>query len=97
MGLFNMRPLGFKDRVLKAEYVSESISEGDRTPILQWVPTEGKVPVSVMLPDATQRTGLAEEGLKGEPAGSVVQLVRFGFCRIDNEKPDRVVLYFAHE
>jgi hypothetical protein len=97
MGLFNMRPLGFKDRVLKAEYVSGSISEGDRTPILQWVPTEGKAPVSVMLPDATERTGFAEEGLKGEPAGSVVQLVRFGFCRIDNEKPDRVVLYFAHE
>jgi glutamyl-tRNA synthetase len=97
MGLFNIRTLGFDDKTLKGEYVSNSVPEAARAPILQWVPTEDKVAVSVVLPDATERTGFAERGLMDEPVGSVVQFVRFGFCRIDNEKPDGVVLYFAHD
>ena len=97
MGLFNIRTLGFKDGELTAQYVSGSLSEGEHAPIVQWVPSDGKMPVSVVLPDATERTGFAEQALKNEPVGSVVQLVRFGFCRIDEQKSDGAVLYFAHE
>jgi hypothetical protein len=41
--------------------------------------------------------GFAEEGLKGEGVGSVVQFVRFGFCRVDDARSDRITMYFAHD
>ena len=97
MGLFNIKTVGFTDSELRAERLDDSTSDADNLPILQWVPTEGKVPVSVVLPDATERAGFAEDGLKGEPVGSVVQFVRFGFCRVDEAKPERVTMYFAHD
>jgi glutamyl-tRNA synthetase len=97
MGLFNIRTIGFDDKKLKGEYVSDSVPEAARAPILQWVPTDDKVAASVVLPDATERTGFAEAGLVDEPVGSVVQFVRFGFCRTDSKKPDSVILYFAHD
>jgi glutamyl-tRNA synthetase len=97
MGLFNIETIGFEDGILKAKSLGAVVSEGDRTPIIQWVPPGSKVSVSVVLPDATERTGFAEEGLKSEPVGSVIQFVRFGFCRIDDEGPDKVTVYFAHE
>jgi glutamyl-tRNA synthetase len=95
MGLFNIRPLGFHDSELRAERLDESVQEPD-LPILQWVPAEENVPVSLVLPDATNTGGYAEIGLKTETVGSVVQFVRFGFCRVDQMSSDKVRLYFAH-
>jgi glutamyl-tRNA synthetase len=97
MGLFNIRTVGFADGELRAEHMGGSTPEENDAPILQWVPTENKLPVSVMLPDGTERTGFAEEDLKSEPVGSVVQFVRFGFCRLDERKHDRVTMYFTHD
>ena len=49
------------------------------------------------MPDATVKTGVAEQGLRAEKVGSVVQLVRFGFCRIDKTMIRRFSAYFAHQ
>jgi len=97
MGLFNIRPLGFEKGELKAEHLAESTAIGDSVPILQWVPSGDGVPVSVVLPDAPELGGFAEQDLKREPVGSVVQFVRFGFCRLDDVGADTVRAYFAHE
>ena len=96
MGLFNIRPIGFEGSDLKAEYLGGSSLEGG-VPILQWVPEDDKLPVIVVLPDATKRTGFAENDLNKEVVGSIVQFVRFGFCRIDATNPNVVTVYFAHE
>jgi len=95
MGLFNIQALRFQDGELRAERLDESTPEAD-VPILQWVPPEDKLPVAVVLPDASETSGFAERALKGENVGSVVQFVRFGFCRLDEVRSDRVTLYFAH-
>jgi glutamyl-tRNA synthetase len=97
MGLFNMRPVGFSDGELGGECLGESITKAENVPILQWVPDEHKLPVTVVMPDDTQTNGFAEEGLRAEPVGSVIQFVRFGFGRIDEIKADKVTVYFAHE
>jgi glutamyl-tRNA synthetase len=97
MGLFNMRPVGFSDGELRAECLGESIAKAENVPILQWVPDEQKIPVTVVMPDATQNNGFAEEGLNTESVGSVIQFVRFGFGRIDEVKADKITVYFAHE
>lgn len=96
MGLFNIRSLGLHDGELRAERLGEPSSQNGDLPILQWVPAEDKVPVSIVLPDARETLGFAEAGLTIEPVGSVVQFVRFGFCRVDEVASDRVTLYFAH-
>jgi glutamyl-tRNA synthetase len=97
MGLFSMRPLGFSGNELKAEFLGEHANEVESTPILQWVPEDEKVPVGVMMPDATLRQGFAEKGLGREQVGSVIQFVRFGFGRVDEVTPNRTTVYFAHE
>ena len=95
MGLFNIQPLNLNDAELSAKHVDES-EHGVDLPILQWVPAEDKTPVSVVLPDASNANGFAEVGLGREAVGSVVQFVRFGFCRVDGVSPDKVTMYFAH-
>jgi glutamyl-tRNA synthetase len=97
MGLFNIRPLGFEKGQLNAEVIAQSMSDGDTVPILQWVPLEEKVPVSLVLPNATVVSGFAERALKDEATGSEVQFVRVGFCRVDGMDSDRIRLYFTHD
>jgi hypothetical protein len=97
MGLFNLRPVGFSDGELGAECLGQPISKAENVPIVQWVPDEQKLPVTVVMPDATQTNGFAEGGFRAESVGSVIQFVRFGFGRIDEIKADRVTVYFAHE
>ena len=94
MGLFNIEILSSNDE-LSAKRLEDPRQGGD-VPILQWVPAEDKAPVSVVLPDATAIHGFAEAGLSREAVGSVVQLVRFGFCRLDEVSLDKLTLYFAH-
>ena len=97
MGLFNLRPQEFVDDELKGEFVGEQIAGEEHTPILQWVPSEMNVPVDVIMPDATIKKGLAEDGIMTEPVGSIIQFVRFGFGRVDKVSPGHVTVYFAHQ
>jgi glutamyl-tRNA synthetase len=97
MGLFNIKPKGFEQGELNAQYMGQAELGSDVMPILQWVPWEEKIPVSVVLPDATELAGYAERGLQAEPVSSEVQFVRVGFCRLDNVTSDEVRLYFTHD
>jgi hypothetical protein len=96
MGLFNIMPRSLSEEGLDAELVDEAI-EVKNAPILQWVPTASNLPVDVVMPDASVRNGRGEIGLSSEPIGSVIQFVRFGFARIDDNANGRVRAYFAHE
>jgi glutamyl-tRNA synthetase len=66
-----------------------------KAPIVQWVPHDA-VPARLVMPDASVRTGLAEPALAREPVGSIVQLERLGFARVDAHEPE-LTLYFAHK
>lgn len=97
MGLFNLKPLGFSDGELKAEFLDEAVGGPENTPILQWVPEAQSLPAEIVMPDASIKTGLVENGLSSEPVGSVVQFVRFGFGRLDKFEPNKISVYFAHQ
>lgn len=96
MGLFNLSQLTTENNEFRSRYVGESTGSG-QAPIIQWVPTQNNVTVQVTLPDATTIRGLAESGLKSEKVGAIIQLVRFGFCRVDQVTDDLTALYFAHQ
>ncbi len=97
MGLFNMKPLGLSGGELRAQFLGEAISAAENVPILQWVPADQSLSVDVVMPDTSVKSGFAESGLRKEPVGSVIQFVRFGFCRIDNVAADKITTYFAHQ
>jgi hypothetical protein len=48
------------------------------------------------MPDATRTKGFGEMNLLGEVEGSIIQMVRFGFGRIDS-KEEPFTVYFAHK
>lgn len=66
-----------------------------RAAIVQWVGPDA-VPARLVMPDAGVVRGLAEPILAREPVGSVVQLERVGFARVDAHEPE-LTLYFAHK
>lgn len=63
-------------------------------PKIHWVST-GNVPVKVIMADASEKDGLAEPSFTKEGVDSIVQFERFGFCRVDSEKPR--VCRFTHK
>ncbi len=62
---------------------------------LQWV-SEPNVQVKIFMPDGSTVSGLGEPALGELAPDTIVQLVRFGFCRVDSVGKE-VVLYFTHE
>ena len=96
MGLFNLGPASIQNNELRCRYAGESTGSG-QAPIIQWVPSQNNVPAEVTLPDATIIRGLAESGLKSERAGGIIQLVRIGFCRVDQVTDNLITLWFAHQ
>lgn len=62
-----------------------------RTPKIQWV-ADKNTPLTILYPDHTA-TGLSEQAFKDQKPGSLVQLLRIGFCRV--EKSGTAV--FAHK
>ncbi|MFA5860535.1 MAG: glutamate--tRNA ligase, partial [Candidatus Thermoplasmatota archaeon] len=66
-----------------------------KAPIVHWVPADA-VPARLVMPDASVVTGLAEPALGRLPVGTLVQLERVGFARVDALEPE-LTLYFAHK
>ncbi len=48
------------------------------------------------MPDASRTKGPIETNIRQEKLGSIIQMVRFGFGRIDSLNGDRVTVYYAH-
>jgi hypothetical protein len=50
----------------------------------------------VVMPDASRTKGPVETNIRREKAGIIIQMVRFGFGRIDSINGDSVTVYYAH-
>jgi len=99
MNLFNFKPVGARsDKDFKGQIV-EDTEHHSKAPILQWVPStdSDNIAVQVLLPDGTSVDGFAEADLGKEDADSIIQFVRFGFCRIDSTSSKHMTACFAHQ
>lgn len=66
--------------------------------IMHWLPKDKElVNVEVLMPDGKIITGKGEGLLKDLKVGAIVQLERFGFCRLDEKKENKIVFWFAHK
>jgi len=104
-GLYNIRIEETSERVVKARFQGEQLLPD--VPIIQWV-TDRKLDVIVeVLEDLfvddefnegslRRVTGFAEEACSEIEVGTIVQLERFGFCRLDRREGETLVFIFAH-
>ncbi|MBI2656545.1 glutamate--tRNA ligase [Candidatus Woesearchaeota archaeon] len=69
---------------------------GDK--IIHWLPVQKDlVKIEVLMPDKEIKKGLAESMVKNLKVGDVVQFSRFGFCRLDNKKSDKLMFWYTHD
>jgi glutamyl-tRNA synthetase len=68
------------------------------TPKIHWV-GEPNVPIKIVMPDGSVKSGIGETALRKLKPGSIIQLYRVGFCRVDrvDKSGKEVALYFAHK
>jgi glutamyl-tRNA synthetase len=99
MNLFNFKLAGTSNDKNFVGEITQDTEHHSKAPILQWVPSTGNdnVAVHVLMPDGTRVNGFAEADLRNEAADSIIQFVRFGFCRIDSNSGELVTACFAHQ
>ena len=98
MELFNVEvetagPAGVRARFHSQEYEK---ARAIRAPLVQWLPETQELSCEVVMPDASRAKGFVEDGILAEPASSIIQMVRFGFGRIDQTSKSGIVVYYAH-
>ncbi len=70
--------------------------KGER--IMHWLPKDEKlINTEVLMPDAKIVKGIAEPSVKNIKINEVIQFERFGFCKLDSIKKDKLVFWFTHE
>lgn len=82
-----------------AVYHSSDLEDArkEKAMIVQWVPHEGSIKASVVMPDASTREGYIEPSASNLKVDDVVQLERFGFARVDAVTNDKISFYFSHK
>ena len=67
--------------------------------IMHWLPYDPAqtTAVEVLMPDATQVTGLGDARLQKLKVGDIVQFTRFGFVRLDEKRADKLVFWYGHK
>ncbi len=77
----------------KAEFTGKGVrSEMQK---IQWV-SEKNVPMKIIMEDNNIVKCIGEPEIKKLKPNTGLQLIRFGFCRIDQTKP-KLILYFTHK
>lgn len=99
MELFNVELDALNPDSITAKYHSQDYSDAKKlkAPLVQWLPETQHVPFESVMPDASKVTGFVEKNIMAEPVGSIVQMVRIGFARIDSKTESSVVVYFSHK
>ncbi len=85
--------------VKKKDLVFDSLEyDKDKTrKIIHWLPTKDNVKVEVVMPDKKIIKGVGETGLGKLKEGDIVQLQRFGFCRLDKKDKDKLIFWYCHK
>jgi len=99
MELFNVEILKVDSSSCEARFHSKTYEESKKVsaPLIHWLPRDGCLSASVVMPTAKVSIGLAEPMLSNEAVGKIVQLTRFGFARVDEVCRGSIRLYFTHE
>lgn len=98
MELFNIEVNNVGSSKVEASFHSESYMEARKlgAPLVHWLPEAGTVKAKVVISSTSILEGYGEAGIMAENVGSVVQMERVGFGRIDSKLKDQITLCYAH-
>jgi len=99
MELFNFKVTHAASDGITGELHSETYVEARKVnaQLIQWLPEQQNCRASVVMPTAERIDGLGEPSLTTCRVDEVIQLVRFGFGRVDAVSENSVAVYFAHQ
>jgi len=99
MELFNVRVNQTGPDGVIGELHSETYAEARKVnaPLIHWLPEQDNCRATVVMPSAERIEGLGERALATRRVNELIQLVRFGFGRVDTASQDSVTVYFAHQ
>jgi len=91
MGLMNILGGTKTGGKITVDYHSSEMDQSRKQKLdfINWVYRRKSITVEIMMPDGTSLSGLGEDNLKNEPAGTIIQLERVGFGRIDYNRFER--------
>jgi glutamyl-tRNA synthetase len=97
IGLMNISNVKSEDDHLRAIFKGLSLHEARvaRAPLIHWLPVKNLVKIVLLMPTGERLKGLAEKNLADESVGSLVQLERIGFGRIDDKHDNEIVVCFT--
>jgi glutamyl-tRNA synthetase len=99
MELFNLKVAQVAPESVTGELHSETYAEARKVdaPLIHWLPEEHNCRATVVMPSAQRMNGFGEPALTTCHVDEVIQLVRFGFGRVDAVAQDSITIYFAHQ
>ncbi|MCK5627036.1 glutamate--tRNA ligase, partial [Candidatus Bathyarchaeota archaeon] len=97
IGLFNIEYTSSDEKTVYTKFYSKDHNEARKlnTPLIHWLPLEGNIKSEIIMPDAKRLSGLVEP-MFDEKTNNTIQLVRFGFVRIDHIEDEFVRFYYSH-
>ncbi|HEX4921542.1 MAG TPA: glutamate--tRNA ligase [Candidatus Bathyarchaeia archaeon] len=98
MELFNVEVKTVEKNSIAATFHSVDYMKARevKAPLVNWLPDENNMVGEVVMPDASRILGPIESNIRSEKVGSIIQMVRFGFGRIDASTGEKVTVYYAH-
>ncbi|MBD3263117.1 glutamate--tRNA ligase [Candidatus Woesearchaeota archaeon] len=69
--------------------------ENKDIPRIQWV-SDDYVQTEILMPSGKSIEGFAEHNIKNLKEGDIIQFMRFGFCKLDRKKRNKIIFAFAH-
>ena len=91
--------LNFKKQGNKFTFISKSVEDYKKQgkSILHWLSVSNLVKTEILMPDKTLVKGFSEYLTKDLKEGTIIQFERFGFCRLDQTEPDKLLFWFGHK
>ncbi|MFX1355834.1 MAG: glutamate--tRNA ligase [Promethearchaeota archaeon] len=94
--LFNIKitKIDRKNKKIECEYHSKELSR--EFSIIQWVPKEENIMVSIIKPDGSLINGYGEKNLLEVPMRKTIQFERYGFINPIKIENNNLLCYFTH-
>jgi glutamyl-tRNA synthetase len=84
----------------KYKFISESYGDYKNSKkkgnIIHWLPVEENLNVEVVMEDGSVISGIGERGMKKLKKGTIIQMERRFFARLDSKKNDKLIFWFLH-
>lgn len=84
--------------IKKNKFITKAYKEFQGSQIIHWLPkNDNLIETEVLMPDGTITKGFSEKTISKIKIGDIVQLERFGFCRLDKIEKEKRIFCFGHK